>query len=177
MDGRHPRGGNRARGQNPAYRLTHPLYTPPATDLRTRCADPVTSARIPPGPRAALLASATTGSCGAEEDAMSGRTWLAASGLVAVAVTVGLTGCTSPGNLSVENNGPTDVTVVVGDERATASAGGGVVLLDYGCSPGDVTVEFPASHTVVVPGPVCPDQRIVIGDGEVVLRATATDDS
>src|SRR5690349_11387888 len=26
MDGRHPRGGNRARGQNPAYRPAHPHH-------------------------------------------------------------------------------------------------------------------------------------------------------
>src|SRR3954452_8124948 len=108
---------------------------------------------------------------------MSGKIWLATSGLVAVGVTASLTACTSPGNVSIENNGPTDVTVVIGDEESTVSADGGIVLLDYGCTPGDGTVEFPASHTVVVPGPVCPDERIVIGDGEVVLRAVAADDA
>ena len=106
---------------------------------------------------------------------MSNRTRLATGGLIAVAMTVSLTACTSRGDLSIENNGPTDVTVLIGDERTTVSAGGGTVFLDYGCSPGDVTVEFPGARTVVVSGPVCPDQRIVVGDGEVVLRPAATD--
>jgi hypothetical protein len=108
---------------------------------------------------------------------MSSRTRLATGGLIAAAVLVSMTACTSPGDLSIENNGPTDVTVLIGDEKDTVSSGGGVVLLGYGCSPGDVTVEFPAARTVVVSGPVCPDQRIVIGDGEVVLRSTTADDA
>ena len=108
---------------------------------------------------------------------MRNRTWLATSGLIGVAVMVCLTACTSPGDLSIENNGPTEVTVLIGDERTTVSAGGGTVFLDYGCSPGDVTVEFPAARTVVVSGPVCPDKRIVVGDGEVELRPAAMDDA
>lgn len=34
MDGRHPRGGNRARGQDPAYRLTRPHHEPLTREAR-----------------------------------------------------------------------------------------------------------------------------------------------
>ena len=47
------------------------------------------------------------------------------------------------------------------------TAGGGVDFLDYGCTPGDVTVEFPSGLSVVAPGPVCPEQEVVIGDDTV----------
>ena len=76
-----------------------------------------------------------------------------------------LTACGDAGDLSVRNASADDVTVSLGDEQGEVTAGGGMVFLDYGCTPGDVTVEFPSGISVVVPGPVCPEQEIVIRDG------------
>ena len=84
-----------------------------------------------------------------------------------------LTACADAGDLSIVNNSSTDVTVRTGDDEETVTAGGGVVFLDYGCTPGEVTIEFPSGPSVVVPGPVCPEQTIVIGDGTVELEPTA----
>ncbi len=96
---------------------------------------------------------------------MSGRTRIAASVLLVVAAAV-LTGCADAGDLSIENRGPDDVVIDPGDEDPfTVDADGGAVLLDYGCSPGDVVVTFPSGRRVTVPGPVCPDQQIVVRDG------------
>ena len=92
---------------------------------------------------------------------------MALGGLVVVLVAASLSGCGDEGDLSVVNDGPTDVTVTLGDEQATVTAGGGVDFLDYGCTPGDVTVEFPSGLSVVAPGPVCPEQEVVIGDDTV----------
>ena len=95
--------------------------------------------------------------------------------VVAAVVAATLTACADAGDLSIVNDSPTDVIVRTGDEEDTVSAEGGVVLLDYGCTPGDVTVEFPSGRSVVVPGPVCPEQTIVIGDGTAELRPAARD--
>ncbi|WP_421742660.1 hypothetical protein [Cellulomonas sp.] len=103
---------------------------------------------------------------------MSSRTWRIGGGLVAVALTVSLTACSDAGDLSIRNEGSADVTVLTGDEEVTVSAGGGAVLLDYGCTPGDVTVELPSDEPVVLAGPVCPGQEIVIRDGTVGLERT-----
>lgn len=89
---------------------------------------------------------------------------------------VTLTACSYPGDLSIVNEGPGEVTVLTGDEEVVVDAGGGTVLLDYGCTPGDVTVEFGADPEVVLPGPVCPEQQIVIGDGAATLQPAAKDD-
>jgi hypothetical protein len=88
-------------------------------------------------------------------------------------VTANLSACSTAGDLSVRNESLTDVTVSLGDERAEVTAGGGVAFLDYGCTPGDVTVEFPSGRSVVVPGPVCPEQEIVVRDGAVELEPAA----
>ena len=93
--------------------------------------------------------------------------------LVAVVLALGGTACSDAGDLDITNDGPGDVTVVTGDEELTVDAGGGAALLDYGCTPGDVTVEFATGPDVVLPGPVCPDQRIVVGDGTVRLHGDA----
>jgi len=42
--------------------------------------------------------------------------------------------------------------------------------MHYGCTPGDVTVKFTSGQVVVVPGPVCPEQQIVVYDGKVDLQ-------
>ena len=88
-----------------------------------------------------------------------------------------LTACNDNGDLSISNNGPTDVTVDTGDEETTVTAGGGAVLLDYGCTPGDVTIKFTADQEIVLTGPVCPDQQVVIGDGTARLEPASTSET
>jgi len=101
---------------------------------------------------------------------MGGRRWLVIGGLVTVALAATLTTCSRPGDLAIRNESPTDVTVLTGDEEVTVSAWGGAAILDYGCTPGDVTVEFTSGQVVVVSGPVCPEQQIVVYDGKVELQ-------
>ncbi len=91
-------------------------------------------------------------------------------GLVGIFLTMTVTACGNQGDLSVENSGPSDVTVLTGDNELSVPASGAVALLDYGCTPGDVTVKFASGQEVLLPGPVCPDQRIVVGDGTATLQ-------
>ena len=83
---------------------------------------------------------------------------------------VALVACSDQGDLGFVNEGPDDVVVTVDGEESEVSSGGGMLILDNGCTDGDVTVTFPAGEVAVVPGPVCPDQEIVIGDGDVDVR-------
>ncbi|MGW6229610.1 hypothetical protein ACWFQT_21110 [Cellulosimicrobium cellulans] len=112
---------------------------------------------------------------------MDGRTRFGHAGVVAVAVVcVGavLSACDGGGDLEVANDSGDDVIVRTGDEEAEVTSDGGVVLLDYGCTPGDVTVVRASGAEVVVDGPVCPDEKILVRDDEVVLvPAVADDDS
>ena len=101
---------------------------------------------------------------------MGRRRWLATGGLITVALAATLIAHKIPGDLSIRNESPTDVTVLTGDAKDTVSARGGVTLLDYGCTPGDVTVKFTSGQVAVVPGPVCPEQQIVVYDGKVELQ-------
>lgn len=87
-----------------------------------------------------------------------------------------LSGCGSAGDLEVANESGDDVTVRTGDEEAEVTSDGGVVLLDYGCTPGDVTVVRASGAEEVVGGPVCPDQKILVRDDEVVLVPVVADD-
>ncbi|MCB7135541.1 hypothetical protein [Cellulosimicrobium marinum] len=104
---------------------------------------------------------------------MNARAPRVSGGLAAAALVAGLAAC-SAGSLSVLNESDTDVVVSTGDEEFDAPGWGGAALLDYGCSPGDVTVEFATGEEVVVRGPVCPDEEIVISaDGDVELRPTS----
>lgn len=91
-------------------------------------------------------------------------------GIFVALAAAALTACSSTGDLSIINKGPTDVTVSTGDEEVSVSGSGGVVILDYGCTSADVTVEFHSGRTVVVSGSVCPDEQIVIHDGKVEVR-------
>ncbi|MBN0041097.1 hypothetical protein JN535_13085 [Cellulosimicrobium cellulans] len=68
------------------------------------------------------------------------------------------------------------MTVRTGDEKSEVDGGGGVVFLDYGGTPGDVTVVRASGVEEVVDGPVCPDERIVVRDDEVVLVPVVADD-
>ncbi len=93
------------------------------------------------------------------------------TGVIVVGIAVGaLAACSDQGDLSFVNEGPDDVVVTVDGEESEVGSDGGMVILDYGCTDGDVTVAFPSGEVVVVPDPVCPDQEIVIGDGRADLR-------
>lgn len=102
-------------------------------------------------------------------------TRLAMDSLVGLSLAVVLTGCSDQGDLHISNDGPGQVTVMTGDEKLVVDANGGAVLLNYGCTPGDVTVEFAADPPVVLPGPVCPRQRIMVGDGTAELQPAVAD--
>lgn len=100
------------------------------------------------------------------------RRWsgFARTGLIILAVAATLTACSSQGDLSISNESSTDVTVSTGDEEITVSAWGGASILGSGCTPGDVIVEFASGQKVVVSGPVCPEEQIVVLDSKVELR-------
>ena len=96
---------------------------------------------------------------------------LAGTGLLVVALSAVLTGC-SRGDLTFSNESPSEVTVSIGDEDYAIEGWGGVSILGAGCSQGDITVGFASGKTLVVDGPVCPDERVVIGEGTVDLQPT-----
>ncbi|WP_353708798.1 hypothetical protein ABRQ22_05135 [Cellulosimicrobium sp. ES-005] len=104
-----------------------------------------------------------------------GRAWTVAVAVVGVGAV--LSACDGGGDLEVANDSREDVTVRTGDEESEVDGGGGVVFLDYGCTPGDVTVVRASGAEEIVDGPVCPDQKIVVRDDEVVLVPVAADDS
>jgi len=99
---------------------------------------------------------------------MKRRVWIGFTGFALMAMF--LTACASAGDLSVSNEGPLDVNVSIGDDEITVSPGGGVVILGSGCSQGDVIVEFESGQKVVVDGPICPDEQIVVHDSTVELQ-------
>lgn len=103
-------------------------------------------------------------------DRMNGGARLAIGSLVAVVLAMTLTACGNQGDLSIWNSGTSDVTVLTGDDELFVPASGGISLLDYGCTPGDVTVKFASHREVLLPGPVCPDQRIMVRDGTATLE-------
>lgn len=109
---------------------------------------------------------------------MTPMTRTTAAGFAALALlTTGA--CSDAGDLEIINDGSEDVVVRLSDrgvDPVEVTAGGGVAVLDYGCTPGDVTVEFPSAAPVVLPGPVCPDQEIRIGDGTARLASVAAGD-
>ncbi len=96
--------------------------------------------------------------------------------LLALAAT-NLTACGNRGDLNISNNGPGAVSVSTGDQEVVVDADGAVALLGYGCTPGDVTVQFGSGPDVVLPGPICSDQRIVVGDGTATLQTAGATDS
>jgi hypothetical protein len=108
---------------------------------------------------------------------MGSRPWLVIGGLITVALAATLTTCSGPGDLAIRNESPTDVTVLTGDEELTISGWGGATMHHYGCTPGDVTVEFTSGQSVVVSGPVCPEQQIVVYDGKVELQPASANNT
>jgi hypothetical protein len=103
-------------------------------------------------------------------DAVHGGARLAAGALVAALLATTMTACRGKGDLAISNDGPGDVTVLIEGQEVVVPSSGGATLLNYGCTPGDVTVRFASGRAVVLPGPVCPDQRIAVRDGTAVLR-------
>jgi len=105
---------------------------------------------------------------------MSGRTRAARSGFrsgfLVLTFTATLTACAPAGDLGFYNSSAGDVTVSTGDEEFEVASSEGAVLLDYGCTPGDITIELSSGQVVVVSGPVCPEQQVVIRDDEVDLE-------
>ena len=109
---------------------------------------------------------------------MGGRPWLVIGGLITVALAATLITHKIPGDLTISNHSPADVTVLTGDEELTVSGWGGATILHYGCTPGDVTVKFTSGQAVVVvPGPVCPEQQIVVYDGKVELQPASANNT
>jgi len=104
---------------------------------------------------------------------MGRRLWLVIGGLITVVLAATVITPKIPGDLTFRNESRTDVTVLTGDEELTITAGGGASILDYGCTPGDVTVRFTSGQAVVVSGPVCPEQQIVVYDGKVKLQTAS----
>lgn len=95
-----------------------------------------------------------------------------AAGAVLAGVLAAVSACGDAGDLSIVNEGPDDVVVSVDGDETEVDSDGGVVFLDNGCTDGDVTVTFPSGEVAVVPGPVCPEQEIVIRDGDARVRPT-----
>lgn len=87
-----------------------------------------------------------------------------------------LTACADAGDLSIVNEGPSEVAVDVGDQAVDVASEGGAQLLDYGCTPGDVTVDFGTGAEQILPGPICPEQQITIDDGEAQLEPAPAED-
>lgn len=107
-------------------------------------------------------------------DRMMRRTWLMAGSLVGAGLVMALSGCAGAGDLNIVNDSENQVVVQTGDEEVTVTAWGGVSILGYGCTPGDVTVEFASGQRTLLPGPVCPDQQIVIRDDTATLEPVAS---
>lgn len=102
------------------------------------------------------------------------RMWVTKCGLI-IGVGAVLAGCGDSGDLAITNESAFDVTVQTGGDTVEVSAGGGVVILDSGCTDGDVTVEYPSGEEVLLAGPVCPEQEIVVRNDEVTLHPEVTE--
>ena len=97
-------------------------------------------------------------------------TRLALVSLISAFLGANLTGCSDRGDLNIINDGPSAVAVRTGDIEVIVDANGGAALLGYGCTVGDVTVDFAPGSQVVLPGPVCPDQWVVIRASTATLQ-------
>jgi hypothetical protein len=94
-----------------------------------------------------------------------------AGAVVAVAAVAILTSCGDGGDLTVQNDGDDAVTVEIGEEKLDVPASSAVSLLDNGCSPGDVTARFTSGEAIVLDGPICPPDTIMIRGGDAAVRS------
>lgn len=86
------------------------------------------------------------------------------------------TACGESGQLEISNTGAHPVTVQLGDEEVDVESSGGVIVHDYGCTPGDVVVVSASGQRSVLPGPVCSGERIRVGgEGRVTVAAAEGD--
>lgn len=90
--------------------------------------------------------------------------------LVGAATAMTLSACTHAGDLSIQNDGPEDISVDTGEREFEVDGYGGIILLKNGCTPGDVTITFATGAKVVISGPVCPENEIIVGEGTANLR-------
>lgn len=91
--------------------------------------------------------------------------------VLALAAVAMLAACGAEKNLEFENLGPGTAVVDTGDQPpASVEEHGGMTILDYDCTPGDVTITFADGSSTLLPGPICSDQRVVIKDGAASLK-------
>ena len=84
----------------------------------------------------------------------------------------GLAGCGSDGTITVENNGPTAVTVAFGDDDVNeVGPTGGFVVLTDDCLQGPIVVTFKSGRVVELAGTACPGQRLIVRDDSAELVA------
>lgn len=77
-------------------------------------------------------------------------------GLASLFCVATLAGCGSDGgDLEITNDSSVSATVSTGGDPITVEPGGAVVVLDSGCTAGDVTIVLGTSKQLTVPGPVC----------------------
>lgn len=100
---------------------------------------------------------------------MSRGSRLAMASLVDALLVMTVTACDRKGDLQFENSGSRDVTVMAGDETLTVPGSGGVTIIHYGCTSGDITVKFASGREVLLAGPVCPDKRVIISESTASL--------
>jgi hypothetical protein len=62
-------------------------------------------------------------------------------------------------------------------QEGAVPGGGGLVLLGYGCTSGDVTAVLGTGRTVILSGPVCSDQEVVITEDDARLQTAALSDA
>ncbi|RMI13458.1 hypothetical protein EBM89_04385 [Cellulomonas triticagri] len=89
---------------------------------------------------------------------------------VTVLGVVALAACSAPGDLEISNTGPEDVVVVVDGQEHDVTGDGGVLLLENGCTDGDVVVRRASGVETVLPGPVCPPDRVLVGETVAEVR-------
>lgn len=95
-------------------------------------------------------------------------------GLLLVAGLVGigpLVACSAAGDLEIQNDGPEGVVVVVDGEEIDVTGDGGAVLLEHGCTEGDVVVRRASGAETVLPGPVCPPDSVFVGETVAQVRS------
>lgn len=86
------------------------------------------------------------------------------------------TACGGSGQLEITNSSQHAVTVQLDDDDTEVSSSGGVIIHEYGCSPGDVVVVSASGQRSVLPGPVCSGEHIrVDGDGRVTVTVAEGD--